>query len=530
MSNIPSNILSNTGATSSWAVTSLLDGDRTIRRSTSAENIFQFRPFVMQCPQVSTENDYQNNTMESQYMNCYPLYYYGNAVYSSAYPFIYGTLSSTMFQQMQGINNLHISRNYMTRSRSDDSIFRKSQPNERDLKILSKRYWEQVNKYDEKPGFQFKLMSYNVLAQDLIEQHLYLYKYHNQKTLEWKIRWRNLYEEISKILPDIMCLQEVQESHLTDYYNKFEFLGYKGLYKKRTGMTTDGCAIFYQADKVNLVEYETVEFFQPYVGVLNRDNVAIIAKFSPKNQPENEFIVATTHLLYNPKRTDVRLAQTQLLVAEIERLSFSRSQKSDQYLPIIITGDFNTKPDSAVYEYITRGVLTYKHLGERCLDHSNTTRHGKVLVPKELEITDNSQHAILVKKRDDKETISRTEESALIKLHNSEKTVQKTTEEVVKNSELFCSGTISHLFALRSVYDHGHHENSEGSTYHDEWISVDYIFYSGKREGREIKDHRLELLSRYRLPRKSELGSMKIPNKILGSDHLCLVANFKLNF
>lgn len=70
------------------------------------------------------------------------------------------------------------------------------------------------------------------------------------------------------------------------------------------------------------MEYETVEFFQPNVDVLNRDNVAIIAKFSPKRHPKKEFIVATTHLLYNLKRQDVRLAQTQLLLTEIERLSF----------------------------------------------------------------------------------------------------------------------------------------------------------------------------------------------------------------
>lgn len=61
-------------------------------------------------------------------------------------------------------------------------------------------------------------MSYNVLAQKLIEEHLYLYKRHNPKTLNWQTRWSNLLNEIKTMKPDVLCLQEVQETHLKDYY------------------------------------------------------------------------------------------------------------------------------------------------------------------------------------------------------------------------------------------------------------------------------------------------------------------------
>lgn len=89
-------------------------------------------------------------------------------------------------------------------------------------------------------------------------------------------------------------------------------------------MRTDGCAIYYKRDTFNLVEYATVEFHQPNITILNRDNVAVIAKFSPRGNPEVEFVVATTHLLYNPRRQDVRLAQTQLLLAELDRMAFKK--------------------------------------------------------------------------------------------------------------------------------------------------------------------------------------------------------------
>ncbi len=56
-------------------------------------------------------------------------------------------------------------------------------------------------------------------------------------------------------------------------------VGWTGVYKKRTGSHTDGCALFYNQSKLTLVEYQTVEYLTEHT-ILNRDNVGIIAKFS----------------------------------------------------------------------------------------------------------------------------------------------------------------------------------------------------------------------------------------------------------
>lgn len=184
---------------------------------------------------------------------------------------------------------------------------------------------------------------------------------------------------------------------LTCVISKLESLGYRSLYKRRTGLRCDGCAIYYKNNKLRLVEYDTVEFYQPEVAVLNRDNIAIIAKFAPRHCPDRNFIglylrfgkckcrerrvlVATTHLLYNPKRQDVRLAQTQLLLTEVERLSYYKSSSgTEKYWPIIITGDFNSTPDSPVYKLITEGYFKYDHLAERKLHRPESPKQGKVL-------------------------------------------------------------------------------------------------------------------------------------------------------
>jgi protein angel len=386
------------------------------------------------------------------------------------------------------------------------------------------RFWEKLSTKSEKSGFAFTIMTYNVLAQDLIEQHPYLYSLHNREFLQWQVRWNNLIAEIRHFNPDILCLQEVQGSHLKTYFSSLGSLGYLGLYKQRTGIRTDGCAIYFKQDLVNLIEHTTVEYNQPNVPMLDRDNVAIIAKFSPKNNPDKEFVVATTHLLYNPKRQDVRLAQTQLLLTEVDRIAFG---KRNNYLPVIVTGDLNSTPDSAVYKFITTGRLKYEELSPRSLQNGTAgPKTGKNFLPTSLRITDQCQHADLLPKREKNGNIPRSEELKLIELKHSERQQEDAKNRTANKNEkkLFASGTLSHKFSLQSVYKHQMNGDVEGTTFQDKWVSVDYIFFSKRQPN--VDD--LTLLERYKLPTESQLGNVKIPNTHLGSDHLSLLAKFLL--
>lgn len=69
------------------------------------------------------------------------------------------------------------------------------------------RHWETINvgKGDQSnhPGITFTIMNYNVLAQELITAHPYLYRSHIAEALDWKVRWRNLYEEIKHYKCDV---------------------------------------------------------------------------------------------------------------------------------------------------------------------------------------------------------------------------------------------------------------------------------------------------------------------------------------
>jgi len=147
-------------------------------------------------------------------------------------------------------------------------------------------------------------MSYNVLSPKLLETHSYLYQDIDPEVLKWDNRKNIFFEEISTLKPDIVCLQEVEESLFGPVYQeKFKTWGYSGVFKKRTRDKEDGCAIFYNSKKFRLLDKLTVEFFQPHIPLLNRDNVALLVKLEAKNaRSGNKLVVGTTHLLFNPKR------------------------------------------------------------------------------------------------------------------------------------------------------------------------------------------------------------------------------------
>lgn len=132
------------------------------------------------------------------------------------------------------------------------------------------RYWKtavDANQHYSSAN-SFTLMSYNILAQHHIDSQPSLYHKHEPDALCWTHRFDALKREIEDLSPDILCLQEVQQSHLTQIANHFDTLGYDtSLFKKRTGLQVDGCAIFFKRNLFDLIEYHFVDYFQPDIKV-----------------------------------------------------------------------------------------------------------------------------------------------------------------------------------------------------------------------------------------------------------------------
>nr|CAD7423791.1 unnamed protein product [Timema monikensis] len=243
------------------------------------------------------------------------------------------------------------------------------------------------------PSVPFRVLSYNVLSQALLEEHIYLYQYHDKIALDWNYRKELLMAEIRQA-----------RAH-------------------RTHGKVDGVAVYYHADMFDLYDYTTVEFFQPGVPVLNRDNVGLVVKLCVRGgMPSQQIVVATTHLLFNSRRHDVKLAQTQLLLTEIERFAFKGvSQHRPKYLPVIITGDMNLEPHTGVYQLLTQGRLNYGGLSKKFLDdRSNGPILGNTLIPRDLHVMDTCQHWGVMVTREGP-TVAHAEEWKHIRLYNSDR-------------------------------------------------------------------------------------------------------------
>lgn len=136
------------------------------------------------------------------------------------------------------------------------------------------------------------------------------------------------------------------------------YLGYHCEYKKRTGKKSDGCAVVFKQESFSLVSSHPVEYFKPGIPLLDRHNVGLVLLLQPKLERgiANRLCVANTHLLYNPRRGDIKLTQLGLLLAEISRVS---KQSDGRTCPVILCGDLNSVPWSPLYRFIRDGKLEY---------------------------------------------------------------------------------------------------------------------------------------------------------------------------
>jgi len=70
------------------------------------------------------------------------------------------------------------------------------------------------------------------------------------------------------------------------------------------------------------------------------------------------------------------------------------------YRPVIITGDFNLQPDSAVYRFITDGFIDYSVLSARTLQPPKySTYFQQDLLPRHLQVSNTCQHLGILQNR-----------------------------------------------------------------------------------------------------------------------------------
>ncbi|TKW20872.1 hypothetical protein SEVIR_4G118800v4 [Setaria viridis] len=319
-------------------------------------------------------------------------------------------------------------------------------------------------------------MSYNILADYHARNHPDLYRDVPWDAMRWDSRRRLIIHEIRHWDPDLVCLQEVDR--FQDIAAGMKSRGYEGIYQRRTGDTRDGCAMFWKSKRLRLLEEDSIDFSEFNL----RNNVAQICVFELNGT--HKLVLGNIHVLFNPKRGDVKLGQIRLLLEKANALA----EKWDE-IPIVLAGDFNSTPDSAIYKFLSTMKL-------------NISLHDR----RKLSGLDSSEFDLY-------------ELCSSLKYQWSDEEVRNATgysNVMVAEHPLKLSSSYANLKGNSS--NRGLHAEPLATSFHKKFLgTVDYLWYThGLECSRVLDTFPIGVLRRTR----------GLPTREIGSDHLPIIAEF----
>lgn len=197
----------------------------------------------------------------------------------------------------------------------------------------------------EKTENSFRVMQWNVLSQALgVRNDNFIAC--PKEALAWKTRRYRMLEEMLVYLPDVLCLQEVD--HFNFLNKMLRLINYQGIFFPKPDSPCiyiqgnngpDGCAIFYNNSKFELVQTEK-RIMEVWHVQSNQVVVLVVLRFRETGQ---EICVVTTHL----KARQGTLLSTLRNEQGKDLLQFVQMHCSGR--PLIVCGDFNAEPSEPVY-------------------------------------------------------------------------------------------------------------------------------------------------------------------------------------
>ncbi|XP_047314253.1 carbon catabolite repressor protein 4 homolog 5-like [Impatiens glandulifera] len=350
-------------------------------------------------------------------------------------------------------------------------------------------------------------MSYNILGTQNATNHPDLYAKVLPKYLDWNRRKSLLYKEIGCYNADIMCLQEV------DRFNEIDALlindGFVGVHKERTGDSCDGCAIFWKDKLFTLLHQENMEFDK--FGLRNNVAQFCVLKIKQRKSRSNidnqissahfprVLLVGNIHVLFNPRRGDIKLGQMRLFLEKAYELSQEWGK-----IPVILGGDMNSMPKSAMYKFLASAELDL-------LLNDRKNICGQIDASESRAFQSNNYHQA-------RNYHMCSSWNSAWRMHSN-----RWSDEELRNATGSQVTQLQHPLRLQSAYS-GVHGNSRtrdrcgeplATSYHSKFMgTVDYIWHSqGIVPVRVLETLPLDVLRK--------MGGL--PCKKWGSDHLALV-------
>lgn len=249
----------------------------------------------------------------------------------------------------------------------------------------------------------FRVVSYNFLAPECAASlRRSLYRCIGAHRLDWSRRAVTLAAELDALRADVVCAQEYDESASGTLDEALLRSGLERGVRATRGDKRDGCAIFYRASAFEIEGTpEVVRFGDVGLG----DNVACVAVLRHRAR-DARVVVATAHLLFNPKRGDVKVGQVRVLLEAVARARQTiRARGFD--VRCVICGDYNFSPGSELYDFFSTGRINLAQVNRRELS-------GALAEEVDCDISDADSHDVGVGvEESDAELASETETLAM---------------------------------------------------------------------------------------------------------------------
>lgn len=115
-------------------------------------------------------------------------------------------------------------------------------------------------------------------------------------------------------------------------------------------MVTSNSVLIIRLDRDNVAEVVVLKLLGGEVKNMKAEENT--SEKSEKEQKQKLICIANTHLLFNPKRGDLKLAQIRLLLNSIDSIFAKHGE-----IPILLSGDLNLTPDSDIFKFLKSGTL-----------------------------------------------------------------------------------------------------------------------------------------------------------------------------
>jgi CCR4-NOT transcription complex subunit 6 len=279
------------------------------------------------------------------------------------------------------------------------------------------------------------ILNYNALCQHYCTSALYGYT--PSAALSWEHRREVIMNELRLRNADFMCFQEMEHDAFETFFRPaLAALDYKGVFWPKGRAKTmdsiqakkiDGCATFYKNSKFILLDKNVIDIpgsainrpdmkgeADIYNRVMPKDNVAVITFFENR-QTGSRLVLTNAHLHWDHAYKDVKVVQIAVILDNIARMTAqynnipplkveekklyrfangdstkdpeddeaeeepmkpSQAYSDPLNIPMILTGDFNSLPNSGPVQLLSTSFIPPDHEDLEGRSYGDFTRQG----------------------------------------------------------------------------------------------------------------------------------------------------------